>query len=403
MSCDEESLSDLAAMIRRDRNHPSVILWSIGNEEPQQTTERGARIALAMKRLCNEMDSTRPITAAVDNPDGWGAGIGPVLDVIGANYRTPKIPGFLKSHPKAVMIGSETGSTVAARGVYTRDPQSGYCAAYDTEYPWWASTAEDWMQVAMPNPAIAGGFVWTGFDYRGEPTPFNQWPNVSSQFGILDTCGFAKDNMYYYKAWWGAEPVLHLFPHWNWKPGDTVNVWCHANLDAVELFLNGASLGVKKMAPFSHVEWDVGFVPGVLEAKGYKNGAVVLTAKRETADAASQIRLSCDRTALKGDGEDATMIRVEITDAAGRLVPMADNRVTFRVSGAGALIGVGNGDPKSHDSDRADNRTAFNGLCAAVIQAAKGSGAVHVEATSPGLKAASLSLPVEAVWPRPSL
>jgi beta-galactosidase len=389
MSSDEESLADLETMIRRDRNHPSIILWSIGNEEPQQPTERGARIARVMKRRCNELDPTRPINAAIDNPDAWGKGIGPVLDVIGANYRTPKIPGFLATSPKSIVIGTETGSTVSTRGVYVRDKTSGYCVAYDTEAPWWASTAEAWMKVAMPDARIAGGFVWTGFDYRGEPTPFNTWPNVSSQFGILDTCGFWKDNAWYYKAWWGAEPVLHLFPHWNWTAGEEVNVWVHSNLDTIELFLNGQSLGSRKMEPYGHVEWDVTFAPGTLEARGYKDGKLVLTDKRETVGAPAQILLKTDRASLAADGEDAAVVAVEIADAEGRLVPTANNLVSFRVTG-GALLGVGNGDPRSHEPDRASQRAAFNGLCAAIVQASKSAGELRIEATAPGLKTAAL-------------
>jgi beta-galactosidase len=393
MSSDEESLGDLARMIRRDRNHPSVILWSIGNEEQgQQGTERGARIAESMKRVCNELDPTRPITAAVDNPDNWGVGITPVLDVLGGNYRTNMIPAFHVQFPKKPMIGTETGSTVATRGVYVRDAASGYCAAYDTEFPWWASTAEGWLSVVGPRQFIAGGFVWTGFDYRGEPTPFNTWPNVASQFGIVDSCGFPKDNFFYYKAWWGKEPVLHLFPHWNWqgKEGQKINVWVHSNLDRVELFVNGQSQGVRVVEPYKHVEWDVAYAPGAIEARGYKGGKQVLVATRETTGAAAQIVLRTDRTAIDADGEDIAVVSVEIADAQGRVVPTADNPVTFRVSGPGVLIGVGNGDPRSHEPDKADNRLAFNGLCAAIVQAAKTQGEIRVEATSPGLQSGSL-------------
>jgi beta-galactosidase len=402
MSTDEESMADLEAMIRRDRNHPSIILWSIGNEEPQQPTERGARIAHNMKMRCNALDPTRPVNAAIDNPDAWAKGIGPVLDVIGANYRTDKIPGFLAKSPKSIVIGTETGSTVAARGIYVRDKASGYCAAYDTEFPWWASTAEAWMKVVMPDPRIAGGFVWTGFDYRGEPTPFNVWPNVSSQFGILDTCGFWKDNAHYYKAWWGNEPVLHLFPHWNWTPGQKVNVWCHSNLDTIELFLNGQSLGSRKMEPYGHVEWDVTFAPGTLEARGYKDGKLVLTDKRETVGAPAQILLTTDRAELAANGEDAAMVAVRIADAEGRLVPNAADLVSFKVSG-GRLIGVGNGDPRSHESDKAPQRAAYNGLCAAIIQAGKAAGDIRIEATAAGLKSAVLTIPAKAAKLRPAV
>jgi len=402
MSSDEESMADLEAMIRRDRNHPSIILWSIGNEEPQQPTERGARIARTMKRRCNELDPTRPVTAALNDPNAWGKGLGPVLDVIGANYHTDMIPGFLAKSPKSVMIGTETGSTVAARGIYVRDKASGYCAAYDTEHPSWATTAEEWMTVIMADARIAGGFVWTGFDYRGEPTPFNTWPNVSSQFGILDTCGFWKDNAWYYQAWWGNAPVLHLFPHWNWTEGQKVNVWCHSNLDTIELFLNGQSLGTRKMEPYRHVEWDVTFTPGTLEAKGYKDGKLVLSDKRETVGPAAQIVLSTDRASLAADGEDAAVVAVTIADAAGRLVPNAANLVSFTVAG-GALIGVGNGDPRSHEPDRASQRAAFNGRCATIVQAAKTPGEVRIEAGAPGLKSATLSIPAKPAKLRPAL
>lgn len=402
MSSDDSSLADLDTMMRRDRNHPSIILWSIGNEEQQQQgTERGGRIAFTLRRHCKSLDPTRPITAAVDDPKAWGIGITPALDVLGANYRTDKIPDFHRRLPKIPMIGTETGSTVSTRGVYIKDQSSGYCVAYDREAPWWASTAEAWMKVAMPNAFIGGGFVWTGFDYRGEPTPFNIWPNVSSQFGIVDTCGFAKDNFYYYKAWWGAEPVLHLFPHWNWTPGQKVNVWCHSNLDTVELFLNGVSLGTKTMQPYDHVEWDVTFAPGTIEAKGYRNGKLVLTAKRETVGAPAQIRLKTDRPALDADGEDVSQITVEIADADGRMVPTANNLVSFAVSGPGALIGVGNGDPRSHEPDKASSRSAFNGLCATIVQAGKIAGEIRIEASSPGLKPAVLMLKVLPAKPRP--
>ena len=403
MSSDEESMADMARMIRRDRNHPCVIAWSIGNEEPQQGTERGGRVAFSMRALCKELDPTRPITAAVDNPDAWGIGITPALDVLGCNYRTPKIPDFHKRDPLKPVMGTETGSTVAARGIYARDESSGYCVAYDTEHPWWASTAEEWMQVAMPAPFIAGGFVWTGFDYRGEPTPFNRWPNVSSQFGIMDTCGFPKDNFYYYRAWWGRDPVLHLFPHWNWQPGHTVNVWCHSNLDSIELFVNGVSQGVKKVPPYGHVEWDIAFAPGMIEARGYRGGKLVLTDKRETAGAPAQILLKADRAVIGADGEDVTVVTVAIADAQGREVPTADNQVSFRVTGAGALIGVGNGDPRSHESDKAQERAAFNGLCCAIVQSTKQAGAITLEATSSGLEPASVAITAKAVPLRPAV
>ncbi|MBW8735458.1 MAG: glycoside hydrolase family 2 protein, partial [Asticcacaulis sp.] len=281
MTSSEEGLDQLRTMIVRDRNHPSIILWSIGNEEPQQGTDRGAAIARTMKRVCRELDPTRGITAAMDN--GYGMGITEVLDVIGFNYRDDKIDDFHKQFPNIPIIGTETASTVATRGEYVKDPAKHIVPAYDTEAPWWATTAEGWWPHFDAKPYIGGGFIWTGFDYRGEPTPYPNWPSISSQFGVLDTCGFPKDNYYYYRAWWRPEPLLHLFPHWNWEAGSTVSVWAYSNCDAVELFVNGKSLGRKDMAKDMHVEWSVPYQPGKITAFGYKGGRVVVKDTRETA------------------------------------------------------------------------------------------------------------------------
>lgn len=215
MSSSEDGLYQLEAMIVRDRNHPSVIAWSICNEEPLQGTERGIEVAKTMKALCKRLDPTRPVTAALDN--SYGKGITSVVDVLGFNYRHHLMEQFHKDYPHIPILGSETGSTVSTRGEYVTDAAKSFVRAYDTEHPWWASTAEAYWPLFDEKPFIAGAFIWTGFDYRGEPTPYNRWPAISSQFGVLDTCGFPKDNYYYYRAWWKNEPLLHLFPHWNWE------------------------------------------------------------------------------------------------------------------------------------------------------------------------------------------
>ena len=390
MTSSEEGLDQLRTLIVRDRNHPSVILWSIGNEEPQQGTERGANIARTMKRVCRELDPTRGITAAMDN--GYGQGITEVLDVIGFNYRDNKIDDFHKQFPRIPIIGTETASTVATRGEYVKDPAKHIVPAYDTEAPWWANTAEGWWPHFNAKPYIAGGFIWTGFDYRGEPTPYPNWPSISSQFGVLDTCGFPKDNYYYYRAWWRPEPLLHLFPHWNWEAGSTVSVWAYSNCDAVELFVNGTSAGRKEMARDMHVEWSVPFQPGKITAFGYRKGEVVIKESRETAGAAARIVLTADRTSLAADGRDCAVIRAEVVDAKGRTVPKANNLIRFDVAGAAAVIGVGNGDPNCHEPDKASQRSAFNGLCCAIVQTDKAAGPVTISATADGLAAGKVVL-----------
>ena len=403
MSSNPEALSDLERMIRRDRNHPSVILWSLGNEEPEQGTERGARIVTTMKRLVRRLDPSRPVTVAMN--DAWGRGVSGVVDVQGFNYKHgPEIDDFHRRFPKQPTIGSEVGSTVSTRGIYANDKEQGYVSAYDVNFPEWAATAEVWWKIYAERRFLAGGFVWTGFDYRGEPTPYG-WPCINSHFGIMDTCGFPKDNFYYYQAWWSEKPVLHLFPHWNWagKEGQEIDVWCHSNLEKVELFLNGGSLGVKDVPRYEHVAWKVRYKPGTLEARGYKGGQQVLVARRETAGGPAKILLRPDRQEIVADGQDVSLVEVQVLDQAGRLVPVADNEIVFQLSGPGKVIGVGNGDPSSHEPDKAHKRRAFNGLCMVIIQSAKEPGEIQLEASSPGLEPATSVIASVKVTPRPAL
>ncbi|MBO9873977.1 MULTISPECIES: beta-galactosidase GalA [Xanthomonas] len=405
MSSDDEAMAELTAMVRRGRNHPCVMLWSLGNEEPQMVTARGARIVARMQRQVRRLDPTRPTTFAMDK--GFDDGVGQVVDVVGFNYRTTQMDAFHARHPQIPVYGSETGSTVGVRGNYRTDDVRGYARAYDLDYPWWASSAEAWWSYVAQRPYIAGGFVWTGFDYRGEPTPYNRWPNVASQFGILDSCGFPKDNYWYYRAQWTAEPVLHLFPHWNWdglleeRDNGMVDVWCHSNLDAVELLVNGVSQGLQQVPAYGHVEWRVRYAPGRIEARGYRDGRQVLTQFRETVGAPAAVRLRCERASLLADAEDVAVVAVETVDAKGRVVPTASDTVRFAVHGPGRLIGVGNGDPSSHEPDKADQRRAFNGLCMALLQTTRDAGTLTLEATAPGLMPARLALKSVRTRPRP--
>jgi len=298
---------------------------------------------------------------------------------------------------------------VSTRGIYENDKVRGYVSAYDLNHPPWAFTAEQWWTVYDERPFLAGGFAWTGFDYRGEPTPYS-WPCISSHFGILDTCAFPKDNFYYYQAWWGLKPVLHLFPHWNWsgREGQEIDVWCHTNLDSVELFLNGKSLGAQRVKRASHLEWKVKYAPGTLEARGSKNGHVILTSKRETTGAPAKLVLRPDRRRIAADGEDVSVVTVEVVDAQGRNVPVASNQVNFEISGPGRLIGVGNGDPSCHEPDKPASpskarRSAFNGLCMGLVQSLKQHGDIRLEASAAGLEAASVVIQTQAARLRPSV
>jgi beta-galactosidase len=390
MSSSPEGMEQLEIMIRRDRNHPCVVIWSIGNEEDLQGSDTGARIAKSMKRLVRRLDPTRPITEAMN--EDWGKGLSAVVDVQGFNYHSAEqMDAFHRQFPKQPTIGTETASTVCTRGIYENDKQAGYVSAYDLNIPPWAQLAEYWWPIYAERAWVAGGFAWTGFDYRGEPTPY-KWPCINSHFGIIDTCGFPKDNFYYYQAQWTDKPVLHLFPHWNWngKEGNEIEVWCHTNLEQVELFLNGQSLGRKDLPRYRHVEWKVKYAPGTLEARGFKDRRQILVAKHETTDSPTRLALIADRNEIAADGHDLSVVQVQLLDARSRLVPTADSPVDFHFSGNGKLIGVGNGDPSSHDADKATRRRAFNGLCMAIVQSTREPGELRLEATSPGLGSAAI-------------
>ncbi len=354
----DEALSQLERVIRRDRNHPSVVLWSLGNEEMLiQGKDAGIRILTPMQRLAKKLDPTRPTTVAMNG--GWGRGFSGVVDVQGGNYL--KLGGgfdkFHKNCPDKPVIGSEEASHTTTRGSYVQDDTLSYCHSDPDKgkSPSWASTAEQWMKHYDERPFVAGGFAWTGFDYRGEPTPYGRWPSINSHFGIMDTCGFPKDIFYTYQAWWTSNPVLHLMPHWNWpdKTGQPIDVRVDGNAAEVELFVNGVSQGRKPMPRLGHLDWQVTYQPGVLSAKGYDTaGKKVSETTVETTGAPAAIRLVPDRSSINADGEDVSVISVEIVDERGRVVPTAGNAVTFSLTGPGRIIGVGNGDPTCHEADK---------------------------------------------------
>jgi beta-galactosidase len=408
MSSNPEGLAQLEAMVKRYRNSPSIILWSIGNEEWQlqnAMSEEGARIGATMVAKCHELDPTRVVSAAVNGDNEKG--VSDAFDIIGFNYGLDRPDKYHAEHPKRPTYGSETSSAISTRGTYSTDPLRNTVNAYDGVVNW-GETAEEWWKFYGTREWEAGGFAWTGFDYRGEPTPYG-WPSINSQFGIVDMCGFAKDTFYYYKAWWGKEPSLHLFPHWNFegKEGETIPVWVYSNLDEVELFVNGVSAGRQKVPHLGHVEWKVKYMPGAIEARGLKDGTVALTEKRETTGPTSQIRLTAERKEINADGEDVAILTIEALDKEGRAVPTANNLIGFKISGEGALLGVGNGDPNCQESDKEPRRSLFNGLAQLIVQSTRHGGEIHIEAFKEGwdgveLTPAKLTIKTNWVKTRPT-
>jgi beta-galactosidase len=408
MSSNPEGMAQLETMIKRYRNSPSIILWSMGNEEwTMMPQPQGVRVIDEMIERSHQLDPTRLCTAAVN--DDFKTKFPEQLDVMGFNYNLGVHDDWHKAHPKKPSVGSETASTVSTRGIYSTDKLRNWVSAYDLNHTAWSQLAEEWWKFYAAREWLSGGFAWTGFDYRGEPTPYG-WPSVSSQFGIVDTCGFPKDNFYYYKAWWGSEPVLHLFPHWNWEQrnGEPISVWVHSNLDSVEVFLNGKSQGAKKVEPLTHLEWKIPYEPGVLEARGSKNGQVVLTEKRETTGEPASIRMTPERTEINADGEDVAVLTVEALDKEGRMIPTADYPIHFKVSGDGALIGVGNGDPNCQESDKGSMRSLFNGLAQVIVQSSRSPGKITVEASTgdwppPKLPSTQVTITTKKVELRPNV
>lgn len=397
-----EYLHQFENMILRDRNHPSIFLWSIGNEEGYiQANDIGKRITETFLARQHQLDPTRTSTYAADMANVF-TGINEVIPIRGFNYRQFAVADYHKSHPGQPIIGTEMGSTVTTRGIYEKDTIQCYVPDQDITAPWWASKAEEWWTLCAGQPWWMGGFVWTGFDYRGEPTPY-QWPNISSHFGLMDVCGFPKNIYYYYQSWWTDKDVLHISPHWNWhgKEGKPIHVWVNSNADNVELFLNGKSFGKKVMPRNSHLEWDVPYQPGVIKAIAYKNGRKI-TNQVETTWEAVKVNLVADRKIFTSNGQDAIVINVSVIDAKNREVPDAGNLILFAVKGDAKIIGVGNGDPSSHEPDKCPGnqwqRKLFNGRCQVIVQSGKSPGIIEIEARSDGLINRSISL--EALSPK---
>ena len=386
-------LRNLEVLIRRDRNHPSVVFWSLFNEEPLQNTAEGLAIFKKLKSCAKKLDDSRPFLGAV-NDSIQPVSTGLAMDVLGINYGIGWVPAVHKNHPDKPILGSENCSAVTTRGCYHSDREEVHLLNnYDEEVvPWGHTVRENWRFV-YENDYMAGAFDWTGFDYRGEPTPFT-WPSCSSQFGIMDTCGFPKDSYYFHQAIFLEEPMMHVLPHWNWQEGEVVRVMTVTNCDEAELFLNGVSLGRKPSDRFTQCEWQVPFVAGTISAVGYRNREIAASAEHRTAGKPVSIRLEADRSYLENCGGDTVPVRVSVLDEKEIEVPTASDLIRFEIVGDGFVAGVGNGDPNSHEPDHLPYRKLYCGLCQVLVSARIGARSVKLIAKGEGLAEAEVTFEI---------
>lgn len=396
----EEHLRLLERMIKRDRNHPSVILWSNGNEEwGMENTIQGTRIAAAMREYTHLLDPTRHSTIA----NAGGREMVKGLDVVGFNYIVQNdVDNQKKNNPTWKIVGTEETTGCGTRGWYFKDEKyPGRMVSLNrTMEQNFENIIERGWKFYDERPWAAGLFYWTGFDYRGEPNPLS-YPAHDSEFGILDYCGFPKDEAYYLKSWWTDEPVLHIFPHWNLQghEGEEVEVWAYSNCDEVELTVNGKKLGRQPMPRNGHLKWKAVYQPGRMEATGYKNGRRILTKTIETTKAAAKVVLKADRPQIAADGQDMAIVNIELHDQKGRFVPNACPVLTFCLEGDASIIGCGNGDPSYLGSDHPDKQPchtfsipAFNGRAQVLIQSGKLPSTVTLKCTAEGLKYGLLTI-----------
>lgn len=404
-------MEQLEWMVRRDRNRPSVVLWSVFNEEPMQGSPQGYEMVRRMAAAVKALDDSRPVTAAMNSGMFAPSNVSQAVDVVGFNYQIGEYDKYHAAFPDKPLTSSEDTSAFSTRGEWKTDKGRNVMTSYDDEgAPWGATHGAAWKAI-VERPFLAGGFVWTGFDYHGEPTPF-EWPSTSSFFGIMDICGFPKLAFHQHRAQWIDDtPVLALQPHWNWqgREGEPIRVVALTNAERVTLALNGKPLGDRTVDRLKMPEWQVPFAPGTLEAVAYRGGREVSRARIETTGAPVALRLTPDRRVMAGDGDDAQPVTLDAIDARGRHVPTANLPARFAIEG-GEIIGLGNGDPNDHDPEKGDARKLFNGLAQAIVRADAGRGKLRLRATAPGLKPATLTIdrvaaePVAAVAPvRPEM
>jgi len=439
---DEWAEKDLTAMIHRDRNHPSIVMWSVGNEIPEQKDEKGHELLKPLIDICHREDPTRPVTSGLDNiaADGGAATLNfmNMLDIVGYNYvdrwherRELYYSIDRHEHPNWKMIGTESISNSGGiRGEYSfgtdtssvrpdinfwmneNNPLRNESNRFMPSYNFWMINAEQLWKFIRIHDYVIGDFMWTGIDYLGESI----WPNKHASFGVLDLCGFPKDGFYFYQSQWTEEPMVHLFPHWNQQvnKGEIIPVICYTNCDAVELFLNGKSFGEKRLEfprqgtsggwnkyeyiqvfPTTadlHLQWDVPYEAGILTAIGKKNGKIVYTKEIKTAGEPAALRLIIDNDSLTANSQDVLHVEVQVVDADGNIVPTADNLVKFFIEGEGKIIGVDNGNPQDHNSYKISRRNAFNGLCLSIIQSTNKAGKIKLTVKSDGLKEAFVEI-----------
>jgi beta-galactosidase len=429
---DEWSERDLRDMVRRDRNHPSIIMWSIGNEIPEQKDPDGWKEAKRLTGFFHEEDPTRPTTSAFNNwDDAIRNKLADWVDIPGFNYKPNRYRTILQDHPNWIIYGSETASCVSSRGTYHL-PLEKYAkhaslqiSSYDIIAPPWAYCPDVEFAAQDALPALLGEFVWTGFDYLGEPTPYfgrnednsHDWPARSSYFGMVDLAGFPKDRYYLYQSRWSKKPMVHVLPHWNWAghEGQDIPVMVYSNADEVEMSVNGVSLGRKKTLSESielpvganvsetqrlqskyRLLWQVPYQPGSLAAVAYAGGKIVARDEVRTAGAAARIRLLADRSVIRADGDDLSFVTVRVEDKDGNLCPLADDLVSFRVTGAGRIAAVDNGNAATVEPFHADHRRAFNGLALLIVRSKFGEpGTIEVAASGAGLAEGRLEIVAE--------
>ncbi|MEN9444775.1 MAG: hypothetical protein RIS47_1665 [Bacteroidota bacterium] len=402
--------TDLRDLILRDRNHPSVFIWSIGNEIPEQGDSTGITIGKELSDLIRVLDPTRPITSAMNEPRPYNMIYrSNGLDLVGYNYKHERFDSFPEHFPGKKFIATETVSALQTRGHYDQQSDSiriwpirwdlpfttgntdNTCSAYDNCHAPWGSTHEDTWKQIKKYPFLSGQFIWTGFDYLGEPTPY-LWPSRSSYFGIIDLAGFPKDVYYMYQSEWTDQKVLHLLPHWNWAPGQTIDVWAYTNATEVELFLNGKSLGKRsKQGDDIHLMWRVNYQAGELKAIGTW-GKETQTTRVRTAGPATTFRATPDRAIIRADKSDLSFVSIQMLDKDGNPAPMANNQMAFNIEGKGSIAGVDNGSPTSHESFKGNTIRAFNGKCLVVVRSNGQKGEVKLTISSPGIQAQNITI-----------